>query len=275
MDQREFKNGLSEFEAPDADGGDVAKLLRALPRVDAPGNFMFRVKARIADGAAPQARLIPFLKLAAPLAIVLLVGAFVVFYNGLPSPNDIPGVIDTARTELTAPQSSADVTPLPSTTISRPQMNESLASQPERVSVTTERTGPVRRASNPLRDNRSRGGSIDSTLGSANTILPPGFQSVDPRKSDIAAANAGGADIAVRDVLQMLGVSADGDADGWRVRSAATNSMAQLAGVRVGDVIEAINGTPLKPNTTFKGGISVRTLRVLRDGKQVNLSLGN
>ncbi len=164
--------------------------------------------------------------------------------------------------------------PAPSSTISRPQTNELIAGQPERVSVTNERTGPVRRSSNPVSDNRSRGGSIDRTLGSANTILPPGFQS-EPQKKDIAASNAGGADIAVRDVLQMLGVSADPDADGWRVRSAAANSMAQRAGVRVGDVIEAINGTPLEPNMTFKGGISVKTLRVRRDGKQVTLYLKN
>ncbi len=273
MDQREINNGIGKFDELDADGGDVAELLRALPRVDAPGNFVFRVKARIAEGSSPQGRLLQFLKLGAPLAGVLLVGTFVVFYNGLPSPVEIPSVIDTARTDLIAPQSSVDVTPPPSATISRPQMNDPIASQPERVSVTTERTGPVRRASNPVRDNRSRGGSIDSTLGSANTILPPGFR-LDPRNRDTASSNMGVADVAVRDVLELLGMSAEFDGDGWRVRSAATNSMAQLAGVRVGDVIEAINGTPLEPNTTFKGGISVRSLRVLRDGKQVNLSLG-
>ncbi len=111
MDQREINNGTSKFDELDAAGGDVAKLLRALPRVDAPENFIFRIKARIAEGSATQSRLLPFLRLAAPLALVVLVGAFVVFYNGLPSPDEIPSVIDSAQNELKAPQSTADAAP--------------------------------------------------------------------------------------------------------------------------------------------------------------------
>ena len=274
MNQRELQNNEGDGDALDSDISRLTALLSALPRVEAPGNFEFRVKASIAGGRTPRTSLVPFLKLVAPLSLVLLVGAFVIFYGTLPSSTDVPAVIDTAGSEFTVPQPSADVTGPPPVTVSGPQISETVASQPERASTTSERSGPVRRTK-AVADNRSQGGSIDRTLESANTILPPGFQSVDPRKRGVVPSNVGDADIPVKDVLQMLGVSAELGGDGWKVRSAAANGMAERAGVRAGDVIEAINGTSLAAKTTFKGGVSVKALRVRRDGKQVNLTLGN
>ena len=88
MDPRELEKEAFE----NGDERKVAEMLGSLKRVEAPANFEFGVRARIAAGA-PQTRssLIPFVKLAAPIALVLLVGAFVLFYGSLHSAQDSTG----------------------------------------------------------------------------------------------------------------------------------------------------------------------------------------
>ena len=82
---------MNELEARETD--DVSNLLGALPRVEAPANFEFGVKARIAAGnRSPQASLVPFLKVAAPLSFVLLLAAFVIFYGIVPTNDNAPTV---------------------------------------------------------------------------------------------------------------------------------------------------------------------------------------
>ncbi|MEP7148216.1 MAG: PDZ domain-containing protein [Acidobacteriota bacterium] len=276
MDQREINNGTSKFDELDADGGDLAKMLRALPRVDAPENFIFRVKARIAEGSAPQARLGAFLKLAMPLALVLVVAGFAVFYGTLPTQpktdisdgsvrTDLP--IAAPQRELSAPQPEVDF---------EPEISKSANPQLGPVSVKTEVPGPVSRTDGFRRANRAQGGpisSVDSALRSANTISPPGFESTSVTPS--LNANTGGAETAVREVFEMLGINAEFLESGWKVLSSSANSAADRAGVQAGDVIEAVDGQVLERTTTFKGGFGGKTLRVRRDGKQVNLNLGN
>jgi hypothetical protein len=45
MDQMGSQNGMDELEVLDSDSQKVAAMLSALPRVEAPANFEFRVNA--------------------------------------------------------------------------------------------------------------------------------------------------------------------------------------------------------------------------------------
>jgi hypothetical protein len=68
MNRSELKNGTEENR-------EVTELLAALPRVEAPANFDFGVKARIAAGGSKgRSALFPFLKVTVPVAILLLIG---------------------------------------------------------------------------------------------------------------------------------------------------------------------------------------------------------
>jgi len=86
MSNKNFKN---EEEILSGDDEKVRQMLGDLKRVDAPKDFDFRLKARMAaaDPRAFQPRLFPFLRIAAPLGLAVIVLAFFVI-NGLFSVNN-------------------------------------------------------------------------------------------------------------------------------------------------------------------------------------------
>jgi membrane-associated protease RseP (regulator of RpoE activity) len=260
------------YDALDNDGGDVALMLSALPRVEAPKNFEFRVKARIAEGSAPRSALFPFLKIAAPLALVLLIGAFVIFYGLLPGQADVPIVADTAQSEPLRPEPKSDLPVPPAQSVAGPQIDQTHSALPDEPYVAAVKPTVVRRAAAPEVVKPSQGGSRDFSLNSAQPKLPPGFESVEPRNLN-ANGSSSAADVPVRNVLGILGIAAEYGNGGWKVQSVVEKSVAARAGVRASDVIEAIDGQPLKSDSLLKGGAKVFTVR--RDGKQMSLSLAN
>ncbi len=272
MNEREFENGSSKYNALDNEGGDVALMLSALPRAEAPANFEFRVKARIAVGSSPRATLFPFLKIAAPLTLVLLVGALVVFYGVLPGEVDVPVVTDSAQKVPVPVEANAEPPTPPAQAAASPGIAQSNSESPYESYVAAARPTPVRRAAPAVAVRSSEGGSRDFSLNSAQPKLPPGFQSVESRNLN-ANVSPSGADIPVRNVLGILGIAADYANGGWKVQSVVEKSVAARAGVRASDVIEAIDGQPLKSDSLLKGDAKVFTIR--RDGKQMSLSLAN
>ena len=75
----------------------------------------------------------------------------------------------------------------------------------------------------------------------------------------------------VLDVFGSMGIRARLEGGGWRVSSAG--GRAASAGLKAGDIIEAINGKPVGANTTFDADFLGRTLRVKRDGAIIQISL--
>lgn len=270
MNEREVKNGFSTHDA--LDGGDVAAMLNALPRVEAPENFEFRVKARIAQGAAPRTTLFPFLRVAAPLTLVLLIGAFVVFYGLLPERTEVPAVVATAEREPINVRPQSEVPVPPTQTVSGPQIEQSHEAIPDESYVAAGKPTAVRRTAAPEIVKPSQGGSRDFSLNSVKPKLPPGFESVEP-KSLNGNANSSAANVPLLNVLGILGITADFANGGWKVRSVVENSVAARAGVRAADVIEAIDGQMIKGDSLVRG--DAKTFTVRRDGKQMNLSMAN
>ena len=70
-------------------GTEVAELLAALPRVEAPANFNFGVNARIAKGRPSGRTLFPFLKVAIPLSLLLVIGGLMFFYATMPGDDQV------------------------------------------------------------------------------------------------------------------------------------------------------------------------------------------
>ena len=284
MNQTELQNNRGGGDALDSENYEVAALLSALPRVEAPENFEFRVRAGIAKGSAPRASLIPFLKVAAPLSLVLTVGAFGIFYGTMPSGNEAPTISQTLPSGGQAVQPETPVSAASAVTAPAPQITNSTVVEPsERAAREEPSVGPVRRNNHTVTASRSRrvaadrpfeGGSKDQALGSANTILPKGFETANPQRQNLNA-NVGGTKVPVGDVLGMLGVNGEFTGGGWKVRSVAANTSALRAGVKPGDLIEAIDGTPVAQGMMFSGGFSVKTIRIRRDGKTLSLNLGN
>jgi len=248
------QNGL------DTENGEVAVLLRKLPRVEAPGDFDFGVKARIAAAnSKPNTSFLPFLKVAAPLSLLLVVGAFVILYGTLPGDTSVGSVA-----EVSAPQDEQiSLKPEPATVqpianpVSTPQVDGRSGEQVAvAISNPTRRTGPIRRANRAQPISVREGGSIDSALRPARVIPAP-------------------SDVPVREILERLGMKAEFIDGGWKVRSTTDNSIATRSGVRSDDVIEAIDGRAITEATTLKGGVDGKSLNVRREGKQVKLDLKN
>jgi hypothetical protein len=267
----ELQNGIDELEMIDADSQKVASMLRGLPRVEAPANFEFRVKAGIARGDASRFAFLPFFRTAAPFALILLVASFGLLYYQRPAAiGSDPGETSmSGMAPSAAPTESATaVAPV----VSAPS-RESAAPTVERVLTESRRSSGTQRTVSRTSGSRPQGGSVDRIIHPANVIMPPGFEAANPQNRNANAA-ASTTSTPVADILGMFGIEGDFAAGGgWKVRSVKENSYGSRATIAAGDVIESIDGQPVKNEMSLKDGGKKFTVR--RDGKTVTLSLGN
>lgn len=231
----------------------VAELLAGLKRVEAPANFNVGVKARIAAGMSEEKRefRIPVLVgYAMPFVLLLLVGAYFGF-NAIYSTKDayVPAVVVAPMTS--APQLeqlTVEVAPAPST--------EQIAAvkKPDSVVLVSETQVKKPVVAAPVA--RSGGGSFDETSGVGHKIY---------RNTQIP----------VKDVLTLLGAKGSFGENGWKVETPTANSLAERSGVQAGDVIETINDQAVTEKTSFRSRSGIKSVRVRRDGKSIDIPLKN
>lgn len=231
----------------DAENEPVRGLLAGLTRVEAPSDFDFRVRARIAQGkpASPAIWLPASVRYAVPFVLVLAIGGYVAF-NALNSPN-VPAVAVTEQqniTPITAPPSSDGIiTP-----------NDDLRA--ERIEVRSPQSvnkGLVRNTGRtvPAPSTERRGGSYDIGGGVA-------------RKIEIIPAT---------DILSRIGINASFAGSECKAQAVSAGTIAERSGVKSGDVIEAINDRAVTEKTAFGNKFTGKSLRVRRDGKSVKIDL--
>jgi hypothetical protein len=257
------KNFQNEEEILSGDDAQVRQMLGDLKRVDAPKDFDFRLKARIAASSAKdfEPRLFPALRIAAPLALALAVLAFFV----------VSGIYSVDNNSV--PQIAGGDIPIPNINKDKPReefvAGNSLPENSEQNPGETDKPKDQELAANPDKPKKDApqtenngGGSRDSTSRDPNVILPGGFESKNP--------------LAVKGVLEVMGIEAVFSNEKWKVESVAPNSRAMRAGVKTGDVIEAINDVKLPAETiTVNGPFTVKKLNVLRGGQKIAINLQN
>ena len=269
------QNGMDELEIIDADSQKVSAMLSALPRVEAPGNFEFRVKAGIANGSRSRFPLFPFLKVAAPLALVLVVVTFGLFYYQRPGGTDVDQI---DRVAMPVPVTVPVLSPAQSEPVSAPSSTaadptrEVTGALAERTSAAPRRVKRTQGVVGSSLDNDG-GNSIDRIIHPANVIMPPGFESANPQNRNANSTASPSANVPVREILDIFGIKGDFVDHGWRVRSVKENSQGSRAKIAPGDLIESIDGQPIGKDTKLRGG--ARTFTVRRDGKLITLSPGN
>ncbi|MBK9216681.1 MAG: hypothetical protein IPM59_14010 [Chloracidobacterium sp.] len=243
---------------------EVGKLLGTLGRVDPPGDFDVRVRARIAAGIPARRSLLPFARIAVPAALLLAVGGYF-GYTSFFAPADVPPVAETRA----APDSQPQLPSMPP--------DNTLAVRPDEVAVRAPSpnnslsTLPGPKTPEAVRPSDEQGGgSLDFSFPTARRRLPRGL---DPDRV-ITDANIGSdARLSAATVMGMLGISAACSASGCRVRAVSPNSIAANSGVVAGDVIEAVDGTALNAGTSFSGQFSAANVRVRRNGSTMTISL--
>ena len=269
------QNGMDELEVIDADSQRVAAMLGALPRVEAPANFEFRVKAGIANGAPSRFGFTPFLKTAAPVALMAFVVSVGVLYYERSS--ETAPVNDMSMSGPAAPQSQSQSEPALAT--GAPE--SSTVANPIQETASTQREQATPTAKKVPRPQRNVGSSVDSDGGNskveilhpARVFMPKGTEAANPQKLNANPTANSVADTPVREVLGIFGIEGDFADGGWKVRSVKENSLGSKAKIGAGDVIESIDGQPVKNETKLKGGAKAFTVR--RGGKLITLLSGN
>lgn len=262
------------------DEAAVSRLLGDLRRVEAPPDFDFKLKARIANASPAQTgppRLVPVMKFAVPLCLLLiLVSGFFV----------LNGTFTTETAYLPAGNSSAKMDPAPeiAATGTAPQA-PSASSLPVESEVTAAQAPNAERAAvRPRTRSSSRtrsavaedsgGGSIQRDLTiSSNTIRPP--QSSNPDLSGNSRPHANVRNQSAVEALSSIGVDAEFVSGALKVRAVKSGSSAEIAGLKAGDIVNGIDEKSVEEKTVFDTPFKVRSVFVTREGKTLNLVLND
>lgn len=254
----------------------VAGLLGGLRRVEAPTDFDLRLKGRIANHHSSNDRVFSrliFLKFAVPALVLIALGAFL-FSASIFGPDvSVPPVITEIPRDFSQPEFSNEQT----ASVGNPQ---SPSTEPntfvEPSSNITADKRIDRSPRNSDRNNERGGGSVDMTVrGTEKPIMPSGIDPERDANTNRPPGFDGAGELSAKDMLSFLGIEAVLEAGKWRVKSVSGTSTAGRSGLMADDVIEAVDSTPLAGGTRLKGGESIRTLVVRRNGEIVRIYLKN
>lgn len=269
--------------APDEE--KIAGLLSELKRVEAPKDFEFHVRSRIARGLPGEpgkAAWIPVLKYAMPLALFLMVGAAVLWNSSMLLPTTPEMVQQPVEngTEVSASQPVTQEVPQPAppsdlqpTTAPAGNGQTVPAEQPPQVADRARADEPPRRSSAVVRDTPpipSESSTDRAVRGSEQPIVKPGTDGANTNTTREPSGPVRKA-VGIRETLQSIGIAVDGN---LTVVSVTPGGFGNGIGVKPGDRIEAIDGRPVNAGSVFtQGTLRVRTVRVRRGGTVMDLKL--
>jgi hypothetical protein len=279
-----------ENEILSADDAKVCQMLDALARVDAPKDFDFRLKARIASRKSQdfKPRLSPILLYAAPLGLLIAVLAAVVINNlySVDSRTTVPQVADNftkptiERINATESSQPGEKTIAASSSNQTNSVNPPANPEDSDKILTSPRdselaVNPKNRKSEKF-DSNSGGGSKDFAATNPGNIKPKGLNDIKPREApkNFIVANP----ISVKEVLSVIGIEATFSDKKWKVESVRQNSQASSSGIRPNDVIEAIDESVLSNETiapSATGTFSGKKLIVVRGAEKIEIKLQN
>jgi hypothetical protein len=277
-----YEKSHNETEILNAEEEKLRELCLSLKKIDAPGDFDFKLKARIASAKPSdfQPRFGFAVRYALPALALILVLGLLAYNTGFLSSNSNPMVAGSPVGSPTSglPQNTAVSSLAPSDIAKQPETNPA-AVNPE-TPKTIESSQPqiagryIQTAKKDLRESKkdSNGGSRDFSLTEDKT-KQPNFNSnlMTPKTLNIEISNP----ISVKDVLTFNGINANFENGKWTVKSVLANGVGESSGVRENDVIEAIDNQPLAADTVFNKTVKGQTITVTRNGEKSQIKLRN
>lgn len=263
----------------------VRQMLASLTQVEAPKDFEFRLKARIAS-ASPKAYKTSYKRrfaYALPAFASIAVSAFVVingnFFGGASQVSSIP---ETPAAESSFVQAQNQ----PSEAVA---INTFVNNEPEEAFIANSNAQNRKdekpkqsltafnfpeKTKNEIRKPASKenfGGSKDVSSTSAESKLPRGLKP----NTAIEAPNDfnNEKDFSVRELLSPLGVEVTSENGKWKVKDVTRNSAAERSGIKTDDVIETLDGRKLSDKPLRGKKIEVKKLGVKRGNAQVEINL--
>lgn len=275
MNKEHIKNDAGEIGMVDE---RVSRLLSAMKRVEAPNDFDFKVRARIAAGRAvarPAFGIPVAVRYAVPLVLLVLIGAYFGFnaFNAN-KPVNAPVVAESVTPVtpvVAAPQTAAPSNDVIATPANPATEEHAAVRKTETVNTIVVGADPARKQSNVERPGSEN--YVDAGREGRH-LYPRGF---DPNAKPAANTKMPDrpAQIPAKEILNLFGINGTMGESGWKVESVGSDTLAGRSGVKAGDVIEAINDQALKEKMSLRGGFNGKTLRVRRDGTTVQIVLKN
>lgn len=251
-------NDCEDCKKTNAEQARVWQMIENLQAVDAPKDFDFRLKARIANAKPTdyKPRLLPDLRYLLPLAAAVLIFAFVISsgirFGGEIAPqiaeNSLKPQNAESANEIVNSFAAQTETAVEETAIATGKETVSKALTPNEqakktraseanarfVAVKTTRKIESRRIEKAAKSNDA-GGSRDSASTSP-TVL------VSPESPSNATEPAGKSLSTAEEILSRFGVETVFQNNAWQVKNVKPNSRAARSGVKINDKIEAIDG---------------------------------
>lgn len=276
----------------------VWQIIEGFEPVVAPKDFDFHVKARIANAKPSdfQSPLFPVLRYVLGLSVVGLVLAFVVF-NGVYSLDDktVPYVAET-NSQIPIQKQNPSTEPSPNEQIARviesptsedkksvennssvkPQQignkkeTKTFSNKNQLIAVKSSKMPRVKSSD----DDKNGGSSQVISLRQATSILPKGIPNPNQKvqsPTDFPLSNS----ITAEQILTEFGIEISAKNGSRQVKTVKPNSVGERSGVKVGDVIEAIDGKKLSSEPISAQSIEVKKLTVLRGAEKKEITLRN
>ncbi len=262
--------------------------------VDTPNDFNFRVKARIAN-AKPhnfQPQFFPVLRYVLPLSVIGLILAFVVF-NGIYSLDD-KTISPIAESKFQTPDKKEN---LPASSLPAEQITDDLepskAQQSIAANPNTQTPENKKELKTPQVETRlvaakstkkprvqqekdkgnNFGSSVDSAISTPRIFTPRGLNPIQKIEtpSNFEKINP----ITAGQILSELGIETVSKNGKWEVKSVKQNSVGERSDVKVGDLIEAIDGEKLTGEPIRAKTIEGKKLTIVRGAEKIEISLRN
>lgn len=246
----------------DRENDPVSRLLGSLKRVEAPHDFDFRVKARIAQGR-PANRTVSWIpvsvRYAVPLVLLLLIGSYVGFNSFFASDDLVGQTVGEVKPADSKPAVIEPIVePVPTAETGGPT-KDLLAGQtgvkPENVTGIKKKREKTVTTLDPRTERRTGGSYVEAIRPSIN-FTPVGNESnANPPANNSIPINPRPT---AKEFLALIGIQASSAGPGGRLIS--VSGAAARAGAQVGDVIESVN-------------IHGRSVWVRRNGRSVEIVL--
>jgi hypothetical protein len=271
-----------DTEILSADEQKIREMCCSLKKIDAPQDFDFKLKARIAKTNPRdfQPRFGFAFRYAMPALALIFVLGLIAYSGGFWSSKDnqfsaessIAVTNPALPTNTTASNFSApdDKKQTNENSVILPANQES-PKAPEKAQVADNNFPGAPKKDSREHKNDSFTGSRDfgftrdipkqPSINNSNTLLP---NSQDNEKFN---------PMSVKEVLKISGIDVDLENGKWKVKSVTANSLGESSGVKENDIIEAIDNQPLSAGTAFNKTISGEILVITRNGVKSRIKL--
>ncbi|MEJ7862802.1 MAG: hypothetical protein WKF90_14320 [Pyrinomonadaceae bacterium] len=287
-------NDCLNCQKTSAEQTQVWQMIGGLRRVDAPKDFDFHLKARIAKASANDfnPRYLPVLRYVLPLSVIVLIFTLIVFNTVfLNDTNGVPQVSETSFPAAVEQENTFAQTSNGQFEIANNYQNPSIENpavpisntdkQSQDVAIPKKETefAAVRQTKKKLngvsqksiKDNFT--GSRDSSLTNSTEKLPEGLN---PKKKIEVVPNVSGVKIfTAAEILLELGIETVLENGKRVVKSVRQKSVGETSSIKNGDIVEAINGKKLTDEPTPGEKIEGKALTVTRGGAKMEILLRN